>query len=102
MIVIMQVGATTKQISAVIQRIEEMGLKAHISEGSERTIIGVVGDDRIVADRDSLSLLEGVGLTEDPSLSKLVPFLRNVTTLAGGAHSLGGGVERVRVVTSLR
>jgi 3-deoxy-7-phosphoheptulonate synthase len=63
MIVIMQVGATTKQISAVITRIEEMGLKAHLSEGQERTIIGVVGDDRVVADRDSLSLMEGVERT---------------------------------------
>ncbi len=63
MIVIMQVGATTKQISAVIARIKEMGLDAHLSEGHERTIIGVVGDDRQAADRDSLSLLEGVERT---------------------------------------
>ncbi|MBX3066310.1 MAG: 3-deoxy-7-phosphoheptulonate synthase [Anaerolineae bacterium] len=63
MIVIMQVGATAKQISAVIQRIEEMGLKAHLSEGQERTIIGVVGDDRKAAERDTLGLLEGVERT---------------------------------------
>ena len=63
MIVIMQVGATTKQISAVIARIKEMGLEAHLSEGQERTIIGVVGDDRVEADRDSLSLLDGVERT---------------------------------------
>jgi 3-deoxy-7-phosphoheptulonate synthase len=63
MIVIMQVGATAKQISAVIQRIEEMGLKAHLSEGQERTIIGVVGEDRVAADRDGLSLMEGVERT---------------------------------------
>jgi 3-deoxy-7-phosphoheptulonate synthase len=62
-IVIMQVGATTQQISAVIARIKEMGLEAHLSEGQERTIIGVVGDDRVEADRDSLSLLEGVERT---------------------------------------
>lgn len=63
MIVIMQVGATAKQISAVIQRIEEMGLKAHLSEGQERTIIGVVGDDRKAAERDTLGLLDGVERT---------------------------------------
>jgi len=48
-----------------------------------------------------LGLLEGVGLTEDPSISKLVPYLRSVTTLAGGGHSLGAGVERVRLVLGL-
>jgi hypothetical protein len=49
-----------------------------------------------------LSLLEGVGLTEGPALSKVVPYLRSLTTLAGGAHTLAGGVERVRVVVGLR
>ncbi len=49
-----------------------------------------------------LSLLEGVGLTEGPTLSKVVPYLRSLTTLAGGAHTLAGGVERVRVVVGLR
>ncbi len=49
-----------------------------------------------------LSLLEGVGLTEDPTLSKVLPYLRSVTTVAGGAHSLGGGIQRVRVVLNLR
>jgi len=63
MIVIMQVGATPEQVKAVVSRIEEMGLKAHLSEGQERTIVGVVGDDRIAADRDSLSLMEGVERT---------------------------------------
>ncbi|HVO44302.1 MAG TPA: 3-deoxy-7-phosphoheptulonate synthase [Aggregatilineales bacterium] len=63
MIVVMKPTATTKQISSVIARIEEMGLKAHISEGEERTIIGVVGDDRAAADRDILSVMEGVERT---------------------------------------
>jgi Protein of unknown function (DUF3352) len=49
-----------------------------------------------------LSLLEGVGLTEGPTLSKVVPYLRSLTTLAGGARTLAGGVERVRVVVGLR
>ncbi len=63
MIVIMKVGATAKQISAVIARIKEMGLDAHLSEGQERTVIGIVGDDRVTADRDSLSIMEGVERT---------------------------------------
>ena len=43
-----------------------------------------------------------LGLTEDPSISKLVPYLRAVTTLAGGGHALGGGVERFRLVLGLQ
>jgi uncharacterized protein DUF3352 len=49
-----------------------------------------------------LSLLEGVGLTEDPTLSKAVPYLKSLTALAGGTRGLGGGVERVRVTVGLR
>ncbi len=48
-----------------------------------------------------LGLLEGVGLIEAPSLSKYVPYLRSLTTLAGGGHQLGGGVQRLRLVLGL-
>jgi hypothetical protein len=47
-------------------------------------------------------LLEGVGLSEDASISKVVPYLRSLTTLAGGGHSLGGGIERFRLVLGLQ
>ena len=49
-----------------------------------------------------LSLLEGVGLTESPSISKFIPYLRSVTTLAGGGHSLGNEVERFKLVLGLQ
>jgi len=49
-----------------------------------------------------LSLLEGVGLSEDPSISKAVPYLRSLTTLAGGGKSLSGGIERFRLVLGLQ
>jgi Protein of unknown function (DUF3352) len=49
-----------------------------------------------------ISLLEGVGLAEDPTISKFVPYLRASTTLSGGGKSLGGGVERLRLVLGLQ
>ena len=49
-----------------------------------------------------LSLLEGVGLTEDQALSPILPYLRSVTTVAGGARDLGGGIKRVRAIVRLR
>ena len=48
-----------------------------------------------------LSLLEGVGLTEDPSISKFIPYLRSATTLSGGGRDLGGGAQRFRLVLGL-
>lgn len=49
-----------------------------------------------------LGLLEGVGLSEDPSIAPLVPYLRSLGTLSGGGKSLGGGIERFRLVLGLQ
>jgi 3-deoxy-7-phosphoheptulonate synthase len=44
MIVVMGPGHTRPQMDAVIQKIEEAGLRVQINEGVERIVIGVVGD----------------------------------------------------------
>jgi len=49
-----------------------------------------------------LSLLEAVGLSEDPPVSTFAPYLRASTTLSGGGKSLGGGVQRLRLVLGLQ
>jgi len=42
-IVVMERGAPREQINAVVARVKQLGLGAHLSQGEERTIIGVVG-----------------------------------------------------------
>ena len=59
MIVVMSVHASTREISDVIARIRSMGYDVHLSEGKERTIIGVIGRGRPL-DREQLALLPGV------------------------------------------
>ena len=49
-----------------------------------------------------LTLLEGIGLSEDPTVAPFVPYLRSSTTLSGGGKSLGGGIERLRLVLGLQ
>jgi hypothetical protein len=49
-----------------------------------------------------LGLLEGVGLSEEPAIAKLVPYLRSLTTLAGGGKSLGEGIDRFGLVLGLQ
>ena len=44
MIVVMGANHTRTQIDYVVQQIEEAGLRGQITEGVERTVIGVVGD----------------------------------------------------------
>ena len=52
MMIIMRPEASQEQISTVVNRIESNGLQAHLSQGEERTVIGIVGDiRRIQADQ---------------------------------------------------
>ena len=44
MIVIMGAGATEEQVNHVVTRIKECGCQAHLSRGTERTVIGIVGN----------------------------------------------------------
>ena len=46
MMIIMRNDATQDQIGAIISRVEAHGLQAHFSQGTERTVIGLVGDGR--------------------------------------------------------
>jgi 3-deoxy-7-phosphoheptulonate synthase len=48
MIIVMKPGATEKQIERVVKKIEKAGMRAHASKGTERTIIGAIGDERLL------------------------------------------------------
>ena len=59
MIIVMSNSATEEQIESVIKRIEEKGLEANVSRGTERTVIGAIGDERSL-DPELLESLPGV------------------------------------------
>jgi 3-deoxy-7-phosphoheptulonate synthase len=67
MIIIMRQDATAREIANVTARIEQLGRQVHLSEGNERTIVGVVGDGRPI-DREQIERMSGVEST--------VPILR--------------------------
>ncbi len=46
MIVVMSQRATPEQIQDVVDRVTELGCEAHLSQGKETTIVGVIGDQR--------------------------------------------------------
>jgi 3-deoxy-7-phosphoheptulonate synthase len=51
MIIVLKPDATEAMIEHVMDRVRELGLSPHLSKGQERTIIGVIGDDRILANQ---------------------------------------------------
>ncbi|MCM8786479.1 MAG: 3-deoxy-7-phosphoheptulonate synthase [Candidatus Omnitrophica bacterium] len=48
MIIVFKKGATEEEINAVVERVEKLGLKAMVSKGVERTIVGVIGPEDVV------------------------------------------------------
>ena len=68
MIIILKAGAGEADVEDVCRRIEDMGLRAHVSRGEQRTIIGAIGDDRFKARVQALEALECV--------ESLVPILQ--------------------------
>jgi len=49
MIIVLRADATEEQINHIIERVQKLGLKPHVSKGTERTIIGVIGPEDVLA-----------------------------------------------------
>jgi 3-deoxy-7-phosphoheptulonate synthase len=77
MVIVMQEGASAKQIAGAVARVEALGYRAHLVQGEERTIIGVIGDDRPI-DGSAFELLDGV--------EKTVPILKPFKMASRGMH----------------
>jgi 3-deoxy-7-phosphoheptulonate synthase len=67
MMIIMQTDATQEEITSVVERVEVNGLRAHLSQGEERTVIGVVGDGRFLHQDQFLHL---------PGVDRVIPISR--------------------------
>jgi 3-deoxy-7-phosphoheptulonate synthase len=67
MIIVLKPHPTPEQIRHVIDRIEELGFTPHLSQGVQRTIIGVIGDEEKLR-VEPLQAIEGV--------EQVVPILK--------------------------
>ena len=59
MIIVMKPTATRENIENVVRKIENAGLRTHLSTGEEVTIVGVIGDKKLIANLE-VNMLEGV------------------------------------------
>jgi 3-deoxy-7-phosphoheptulonate synthase len=86
MIIVMKKNASEAQIDHVIKWIESVGYTPHPSRGVDRTIIGVVGDDRGKAQLKAAENLQGV--------EKIMPILKPYK-LASRESKMGNTVIRI-------
>ena len=59
MIIVMKPEAADHDVEHLVDRLRELGLKAQVTKGEERTVVGVIGDDRLLHDQP-LSVFPGV------------------------------------------
>ena len=77
MIIILKAGVTDEQVDHVIRRIESLGLKAHLSRGTYRTIVGVIGDE---------AQLQVAPLQAIPGVAEVIPVLPPYKLASNEAH----------------
>lgn len=67
MIIVLRPDATEKQVDHIVKKLKGLGLQAHISKGTERTIIGAIGDEVV---------LQTLPLEAIPGVEKVLPVLK--------------------------
>src|SRR5436853_2553528 len=88
MIIVLRPGSTPEQIDHVVQRIAELGLKAHLSRGELRTIIGVIGDENKV---------QAEPLAAIPGVEQVLPILKPFKLASREFHAEDSVVQVGRV-----
>ncbi len=66
MIIVFKPEVTEQDIEHLVDRLRSLGLKSHIMKGEERTVVGVIGDERI---------LQGQPLSVFPGVESVTPIL---------------------------
>ena len=85
MIIVLKPGTQESDIDDVCRRIEGLGLRAHVSRGEQRTVIGAIGDDRF---KTRLQALEALDCVES-----LVPILQPFKLASREVHPTDTVIE---------
>ena len=67
MIIVLRPNSTPEQIDHILERIQQLGFKPHLSRGELRTIIGVIGDE---------NKLQAEPLAAIPGVEQVLPILK--------------------------
>lgn len=77
MIVILKQDATDEQIDHVLERVEQLGFQSHLSRGTFRTVIGLIGDE---------TKLQPAVLEAIPGVAEVIPVMPPYKLASREAH----------------
>ena len=94
MIAVLKQGTNEKQIQSLTAWIKSQGIDVHISNGSQHTVIGLIGDtSRIDEDLlSSLEIVDSVKRISEPFKSANRKFHPDDTVINVGSTSVGGNI----------
>ncbi|MCI4627073.1 MAG: 3-deoxy-7-phosphoheptulonate synthase, partial [Candidatus Magnetoovum sp. WYHC-5] len=52
-IIVLKQSVTESELDNIVKKLENMGLKTNISKGTERTVIGVIGDTSSISEEET-------------------------------------------------
>jgi 3-deoxy-7-phosphoheptulonate synthase len=92
MIVVMKEGASEDQVQSVVRLLKSKGLGVHISEGAEKTIVGVIGPKERVRElpMETLAGVEKLVSVSNPFKLASRAFHPQDTLIQVGNHVVGG------------
>ncbi len=67
MIIVLKPDHQEEDLLRIVRRLEDMGLQAHISKGEQRTIVGAIGDERLIRE---------VPMESFPGVESVLPILK--------------------------
>ena len=67
MIIVTTAGISDDQLGTLVAHIERAGLRAHVSRGEQRTIVGCIGDEAALAE---------AGIAALPGVERIMPVLK--------------------------
>ena len=95
------IGIGESSVTAALNPSSTLASSASLANASAALGEGIK-PSAIVGVPTLLSLLEGLGLTEDPSIAPLAPYLRAISSVYAGSRNLAGDAQRLRIVADLR
>lgn len=100
-IIVLKPKVKKKELQNIIKKLEDRGFQANISKGTERTVIGVIGDTSKVTDEESSSFevlpgVEKVHRIIKPYRLASRDFKPEDSTIKIGRHTIGG--KRIHII----
>jgi len=100
-IIVLRPGATSKELRHIISKLQSKGFKATVSKGTERTVVGVIGDTSKITEDESNAYAAMPGVEKihriiQPFKLASRDFRSKNTTIKVGKHTIGG--KRIHVI----